>query len=192
MIFLEDSLDFFLPESADAVKEAMRLPAVRPYQASILTKNGEVRIVQVRVRIIDYDGQSARVAMIMDITEQVNARKQIEELAARAESEKNRLRTILETMPVAVSIFDASGRLIEHNAIAEKYTSLNDMSVHATGERKRARKWWANTGLPVQRHDRPLIKAITAGTTTISDVIRCRTARWEEDDDNDLSSPDTR
>ena len=91
------NLGFLPPESTEAIKEAMRLPVVRPYQASILRKNGEVRIVQVQVRIIDYDGRSAQVAMIMDITEQVNARKQIEELAARSEAEKSRLRTILET-----------------------------------------------------------------------------------------------
>ena len=65
----------------------------------------------------------------VDITEQVKARKRIEELATRAESEKNRLRTILETMPVAVSIFDASCKLIEHNALAEKYSLLNNLSI---------------------------------------------------------------
>ena len=31
--------------------------------------------------------------------------------------------------------------------------------------------WWADTGLPVERHDRPLIKAITSGMTTIGDII---------------------
>ena len=36
---------------------------------------------------------------------------------------------------------------------------------------RRSRRWWADTGIPITRHDHPLIKAITAGTTTIGDVI---------------------
>ena len=178
-------------ESTEAIKEAMRLPVVRPYQASILRKNGEVRIVQVQVRIIDYDGRSAQVAIIMDITEQVNARKQIEELAARSEAEKSRLRTILETLPVAVSIFDASGKLIEHNVLAERYSWFIDTDIHSTGERKKFMSWWADTGLPVERHDRPLIKAITSGMTTIGDIIDIEQADGEDDDDG-ISSTDTR
>ena len=107
----------------------------------------------------------------VDVTEQVSARRQIEELASRAEAEKNRLRTILGTMPTAVSIFDASGKLIESNVLAEKYSLLNDISIYGSDGRKSTRRWWADTGLPVERYDLPLIKAITNGTTTIDDVF---------------------
>ncbi len=108
----------------------------------------------------------------VDITEQVKARKRIEELATRAESEKNRLRTILETMPVAVSIFDASCKLIEHNALAEKYSLLNNLSICNRGVgRKKTMRWWADTGMPVERDDLPLIKAITKGTTALGNIF---------------------
>ena len=95
-------------------------------------------------------------------------------------------------MPVAVSIFDASGKLIEHNAIAEKYASLNDMNVHATGERKKIRRWWADTGIPIDAARPSAHQGYNERHDHHWRCDRCRTGRWEEDDDDGISSTDTR
>ena len=98
-------LDFFTPDSQGLIMEVFRQPLVEAYEAHLI-KSGEVRTVQIKARAMEYNGQMARVATIMDITERVEARQRIEELVARKEGERYRLRTILGTLPVGVVIVD--------------------------------------------------------------------------------------
>ena len=81
-------LEFFTPDSQEVVKEVFRQPLVKAYEAHLIIKSGEVRTVQIQARVMEYHGQMARVATIMDITERVEARQRIEELVARKEGER--------------------------------------------------------------------------------------------------------
>ncbi len=111
-------LEFFTPDSQEVIKEVFRRSRVEAYEARLITKSGEVRTVQIQARAMDYNGQRAYVTTFMDVTERVEARRQIEELAARKEDERQRLRTILDTLPVGVVIVDESGQVMENNARA--------------------------------------------------------------------------
>jgi PAS domain S-box-containing protein len=102
--------EFFAPESIGSMKEAVRLQVDEAYEAHLIRKDGEKRIVQIKARSMDLNGHPSRVATIMDVTEQVRARKQIEELMNRKEEERIRLKTILDTLPVGVRVTDMNGR----------------------------------------------------------------------------------
>ena len=102
-------LDFFTPESHGVVNEMVGLPVVEPYEAHMVRKDGEVRTVQIKARNMEFNGRVARVATIMDVTDQVDARKRIEELVQTKEEERYRLRTILGTLPVGVRVTGVNG-----------------------------------------------------------------------------------
>jgi PAS domain S-box-containing protein len=102
--------EFFAPESIGSVEEVVRLPVAEAYEAHLIRKDGQKRIVQIKARSMDLNGQPTRVATIMDVTEQVSARKQIEELMHKEEEERIRLKTILDTLPVGVRVTDMNGR----------------------------------------------------------------------------------
>ena len=66
-----------------------------PFAFRALTKNGAIRWITETVASISYHGRRAVMANYMDITEQIESRKRLEELEAREAS-------ILEAMPNAV------------------------------------------------------------------------------------------
>jgi PAS domain S-box-containing protein len=163
-------LDFFAPESVAVVKEVIRLPVVEAYEAHLRKKNGEILTVQIRARTMDFNGQPARVATIMDITEQVNARKRIEELVQKKEEERIRLKTILDTLPVGVLYYDANGALIEVNEIAKEIMRGEFPLVKSIGEYT-YQGWWADSGIKLRPEDWAGAKAIISGERIKGQVI---------------------
>ena len=163
-------LDFFAPESIEAVREVVRLPSVEPYEAHLVRKDGEIRTVQVKARSMDFNGRQARVATIMDVTDQVIARKQIEELVQKKEEERYRLKTILDILPVGVRVIGVNGETgLTNNRLDEIFNGLQH--VDFLGDSIPQESGWADSNRTVLPEDIPLHEAITTGVSVIGKVF---------------------
>lgn len=108
--------------------------------------------------------------MLQNMTEQVMGRRQIEELANRADSERRRLRTILDNLPVGVIVADRKGRVQERNDIMD--VIWGGRATHrATGDRGGNKGWWADTGMTVRAEEWPLTRAVKTGDPVVGEVI---------------------
>jgi PAS domain-containing protein len=88
-------------------------------------------------------GEIKLMFLVREVTEEVKLRRQIEE-------EKSRLRTVLETLPVAVWISDKDGKILEANATAATIWGAAPLAENIS-EYGQYKAWWADTG----KEDRP-------------------------------------
>ncbi len=112
--------------------------------------------------------------ILTDITEQVNARKRIEDMAARAEQEKRRVKTILDSLPVGVMVADQQGNVVESNVIVDSIMGGKVQRPLSSGNQE-LKAWWSDNGLAVRPEDWPLSQAVKKGKTargTMLDVQR--------------------
>jgi signal transduction histidine kinase len=143
----------------------LRLPGIRPEPSYW------------RGSIIPLQGEGAEVPdlliMAVDVTGQVEARVCAEGVLAQAKEEKERLHTILETLPIGAAMLDRAGRVVEMNAaaialwttIVPSFTDLKDLeSVQA----------WTNGGDPMRMDDWGMSKAALQGMSTINEVVTLR------------------
>jgi len=167
-------IDFFASGSIGKMMELLRLPTFEAYELHLIRKGGEDRVVQIKARSLDLNGEPARVATMMDVTEQVNTRKQIEELVRKKEEERNRLMTILDTLPVGVRVTDTSRRTeLTNSRLAEIFDGLSPPNSFDDPKQHKAEGNGPETILP---DDMPLQEAITRGSRVIGrvfDVQRC-------------------
>jgi PAS domain S-box-containing protein len=115
--------------------------------------------------------QSGALVMLLDVTEQVVARRRIEDLAARSDAEKRRVKTILDNLPVGVQVADASGRVIEKNDIVDTIWGGRTPTPMGIGDYKEFKAWWADTGMSVRPDEWAIIRAIKKGDVSVGEVI---------------------
>jgi PAS domain S-box-containing protein len=115
----------------------------------------------------------------VDTTELMNARRQAEESAARAEAERARLRTMIDNLPVGIILVNEAGQVIESNQVrAEPQGSLLIVASEYK-DLKKYRGRWSNTGLPIPKDEWPVMRALRKGETVRGEMI-------------DMTSPDGR
>ncbi len=137
----------------------------------MIRSDGQVLTVQVRGRAITYKGREARVAAFQDVTDLVRAKQDLKEIARRAEEERLRLRTILDTLPVGVMITDAQCRITEHNNMFDQIWGGRSKKVHDLKEYSRLKGWWSRSGQPLRPQDWPSALAVVEGKVTIGEMI---------------------
>jgi signal transduction histidine kinase/PAS domain-containing protein len=101
------------------------------------------------------------------------ARRAAEQLAAslaqasaRGEVERNRVRAVLDVLPVGVLIADAAGNVVEANAAGRAVWGERDPSVTAAVPTRSLRGWCPDTGQPLRTDEWPLLRAVTLGEVT--------------------------
>lgn len=104
------------PESLDLINDKFmkhfKGQEVSPYDYSIIKKNGE-RIEAINTsKLIQYDGETAILGIVTDITKHKSAEQ------ALRESEE-RLKILFESAPDAIYLADSEGRFVDGNRAAE-------------------------------------------------------------------------
>jgi signal transduction histidine kinase/PAS domain-containing protein len=120
----------------------------------------------------------------IDITEQVLTNKQKEQLTQEREQERDHLRTvlvheqelrlvaenatrqlqtILEVLPLGVTITDANGRILQRNATAFQIWGKQPLNPEGLTEYRSDVGKWADTGKPLGADEWPLARALMKG-----------------------------
>ncbi len=125
---------------------------------------------------IDLGDEKDILIILSEITEQVLARKRIEELAKRAEREKEYLRAVLSTMPAAGVVIDSEGSIIVTNEMFSTAMKNSGIEVPTHYEAfKTFKPKSSNTGLPIRREEWSVTRALKKGETTINEMIDIET-----------------
>ena len=96
-------------------------------------------------------------------------------MAARAEQEKRRVKTILDSLPVGVMVADHSGKVIERNVMVDSILGGKLPRPMLNNVHMEFKAWWSDNGLVVRNDDWPLSQAVKRGKTTVGaalDIIR--------------------
>jgi PAS domain S-box-containing protein len=95
------------------------------YEITILTKNGSITPVEINANLIEYDGRTADLAVIRDITE----RKKAEEILKSSEA---KFRNLVENAASGILVSVENGRIIHANKAAMEiygYTSQEELEL---------------------------------------------------------------
>lgn len=130
----------------------------------------------------------------IDVTEQVRTHKQIEllmrereqerdqlhdvlireqQLRTMAENATRQLQTVVEVLPVGVTIADASGRILLRNSATFRAWGepMPETDAEAIVDYSRYRGWWATTGKLVATNEWGLARALAQGEVSLSEEI---------------------
>jgi PAS domain S-box-containing protein len=136
--------------------------------------DGQILPVEVSAVRFDWKGRQFAQFIIHDISRRRQAEAERERLHKEIEAERNRLRQIMEQMPIGVAIAEApSGRLIFHNHEAESLwrhplLSAEDYRGYARYGGLR------DDGSPYRAEDYPLSRALISGEVIKGEELRYR------------------
>lgn len=152
------------------IEAAFRTGQTQVSQDFMHSHGGEEYPVQIMITPISMSPPSFLLVGV-NITEMVNARKQLEEYAAKIEAERARLQATIESLPVGVVLLDANGKVVEAN---DKRTEVwggkvtrDTISEHVRSVRAK----WSNNGMPVPKEGWPLNRALKNGEFVKGEMI---------------------
>src|SRR5258706_12770605 len=106
------------------------------------------------------------------------ARRKAEALAgalgvakASSDVERQRLRTLLEVLPVPITMVDTQGRFLEHTPANQTLWGDSGSWARELAELPAYPAWRPDTGQPVARDELPLVRALTTGESTLNEEL---------------------
>ncbi|MBI0583673.1 MAG: PAS domain S-box protein [Methanomassiliicoccus sp.] len=157
----------------DRIKEAQR-KNVAIIEAEVETTLADGKAAFLYISIVPIPmkgGERGALVMLMDITEQVSARHRIEEMVIWADTERRRVNTILESLPVGVVVADQDGRTMLSNDLVDSIWGGKVPSITSLSDYRILKGWWADNGMTVRPDDWPIIRAIRKGEVPVGEVI---------------------
>jgi PAS domain S-box-containing protein len=109
----------------------------------------------------------------VDVTEQVEARRRIEALAAEAEAEARQLQAVLDVLPVTVFLADAEGRVVETNPAARAL--WGETPLVGPDEYARYKGWWPRSGERIAADDWALARVLRTGEAVLDEEVEIET-----------------
>ncbi len=173
--------DLLDPEWVDHFKENFpRFKAVGEVlgvEFRMVKKNGDAILVFFNGRIQRDDrGRFQRTHCILqDITAQKQAEAALRQEREIAETDRNRLKAVLEVLPVPVFIADADGKVVSTNQEADATWGEAPLSEQPTQYGDDYKAWWPDTGKRVQAHEWGMARAISKGERCIAEEMEIET-----------------
>ncbi|MFW6169227.1 MAG: PAS domain S-box protein, partial [Planctomycetota bacterium] len=112
---------------------------------------------------------------MQDITAHKQAEAALRREQAIAETERNRLKAVLEVLPVPVFIADADGRMVSTNIKADETWGEAPLSKQPAQYGEDYKAWWPATGKRVQAHEWGMARAISKGERCIAEEMEIET-----------------
>ncbi|GEM_PF-620961 len=125
---------------------------------------------QVMITPISVDPPSFLLVAV-NISELVNARKQLEEYAAKIEAERARLRAMIDSLPVGVVLVDANGKVLEANDKRTEVWGAKVVKDRIEEHVHSVRAKWSNNGMPVPKDGWPITRALKNGEFIKGEMI---------------------
>ncbi len=167
----KDAGDFFTPQTRGSLMEYLGSRHAEKLRAIGLRKDGSTFPAEVRGKsAVSGEGKVLQIVATRDVTLRVTVEKALQEL-------DDRLVRLVEGLPVAVLMFDAAGKPLYANRLAEELTGRGlqglGPDVRAGSLSEPFQIYIAGTDLLYLSEDSPLVRAL-AGETTSKDDIEIR------------------
>lgn len=107
--------------------------------------------------------------------EQYRAEEALRRKMTAEEREHNKLRAVLEALPVGVFITDATGRIIEANAAGHALWGGAPLSAGPGRYSDDYKARWVATGKRIESHEWALARALSRGETSVAEEIEIET-----------------
>jgi PAS domain S-box-containing protein len=143
-------------------RELRERGGVHRVEVNARTKSGEPLVVLVWLERIQMLGEDCVLAIACDITDLKRAEQALEE-------NERRLRTVVDTLPIGVTVTDREGNIVLSNPAARRI--WNDPTPSGPGRWGHSKGWWHATGRPVAADDWPSSRARRRGETIASEVF---------------------
>ncbi|MBD2252924.1 PAS domain S-box protein [Nostoc parmelioides] len=118
---------------------------------------------------------SGAIAMLTDITERKQAEETLAQGQAKRDLERQRLRAILDILPMGVVISDAKGQLLEINPGAKAIWGEDAPLLDNTSQYHQYKGWWPDTGKPLTAEEWTLARTLATGEAIIGEEIDIET-----------------
>ena len=107
----------------------------------------------------------------MEISERKRVEEALEAAYAQAENEKNRLRALMEALPVGVALVDEHGGSTLTNQEYQRIWGNSRAPVYSVDDYVAYKGWWVDTGEPVQAEEWGSALAVKKGESTIGQLM---------------------
>lgn len=107
----------------------------------------------------------------MEIAERRQAELAREAAHAEAMTEKNRLKALMDALPVGVAIVDAQGGTTQFNRAYEQVWGGSPTMARSVHDHDACQAWWVDTGQPVQPEEWASARAVLKGETVVGQVL---------------------
>jgi PAS domain S-box-containing protein len=169
---------------ADALRQRLEGGDVRQYPMQLVTKTGELLQLEVTTaNEYDSDGQLLRIlgtaiqqmpaarqeSPAGDYTRDLEAR--VADRTAELQEANQRLETVLNSLPIAVWIADASGKFIEKNAMADQIWGGDVPMSEGIEHYGDYVGWWTDTGEQIAADEWALARALQKGEISVGEEI---------------------
>ncbi|KAF3889154.1 MULTISPECIES: hybrid sensor histidine kinase/response regulator [Nostocales] len=114
-------------------------------------------------------------ASVLDLTKRQQVDKVLAQEQANHELERQRLRAVLDILPVGVFISDSKGQLLENNSAARAIWGDSAPLVEEVDQYQNYKGWWANTGKPLAAQDWALARTLATGEAVIAEEVDIET-----------------
>ncbi|THB68556.1 MAG: PAS domain S-box protein [Desulfovibrio sp.] len=101
------------PESMKTAEKNILAGSLEPYEIMGKSKDGAVFPLEIRARVMEYQGKTVRVSVITDTSERVQAEQALRQSA-------DRLRRVVDLMPILIHAHDVEGNYIFWNKECER------------------------------------------------------------------------
>ncbi len=153
---------------------AMRGETSRDIQVEAITVDDEHRFLRVNAApILDMRGTLiAAVSVFADITEEHRLREQLEAALEQKDQEGRRLQTVLDILPIGVTVAGTNGELIYMNEGAYRVWGRDMPRVDSTAGYAEYKAWKIDTGEPLTPESWAMARALKHGDTTAHEVLK--------------------
>ncbi|BAY41200.1 two-component hybrid sensor and regulator [Nostoc sp. NIES-2111] len=114
-------------------------------------------------------------AIFTDITQHKQAQESLAQGQAKSDLEHQRLRAILDILPVGVLISDVKGQLLEINPAVKAIWGEAAPLLDNVNQYHEYKGWWADTGKPLAAQDWTLARTLATGEAIIGEKIDIET-----------------
>ncbi len=137
----------------------------------IVLPNGSIRYLHAMTDSVTW-GPDGRVRAASGITQDITGRKTVERVV---EEERSRLQTILDTLPVGVSVADASGQIIIRNRIMHDYLG-NSAQSRSLSDLTLFRVYRPGSNIPLPAEEMPVARALLRGEALSNEELEVQRA----------------
>jgi two-component system cell cycle sensor histidine kinase/response regulator CckA len=161
--------------ATDAAAEALRTrcPVALANHTALMARDGrQIPIEDSAAPILDGAGNVAGVVIVFhDVSGQRRAQAALAAAQAEAVNERNRLRAVMEALPVGVALFDLQGGYLESNPGYDKVWGASRPPTRSVADYAAYKGWWSATGQPVRPEEWGSARASLQGETVVGQEI---------------------